>query len=159
MNKQYQFKSTSEFDNTIRENYFELYEKASNGELNSWKDKVPDGYLALIILLDQFPRNMFRNSAKAFQTDILALSLAKEALDMEIDKKIDSQEHKLFMYLPYMHSENIDDQDKCCELLKTHFAYPWASNHREEIKRFGRFPGRNKALNRVSTQDEIEYLS
>ena len=155
LNKQYQFKSTPDFDNIIIENYFELYTNAANGELYHWKEMVPDGYLALTILLDQFPRNMFRNDDISFQTDHLALSLVKEAVDTGINNKIEKLEQKLFIYLPYMHSENIDDQDKCCELLKSDYAYPWAVNHREEINRFGRFPERNIALNRVSTEEEI----
>jgi uncharacterized protein (DUF924 family) len=148
-----------EFDRLIRSKFLPLHEAAARGELAQWEDS-PEGALALVILLDQFPRNMFRGSPHAFATDPLARGVASRGITRGFDRKVDPVLRQFF-YLPFMHSELLADQDHCCELFEvlgdsdlTKFAY----DHRDIIARFGRFPHRNRALERTMTSAEQDFL-
>ena len=128
-----------------------------------WRE-TPEARLALVIVLDQFPRNMFRGSGKAFSTDKVALAAAKCAIDKNWDMKIDEPARQFF-YMPLMHSENLIDQDRCVRLMLTRMPETGAPNllhakvHREVIRRFGRFPYRNEALSRQTTLPEAAFVN
>lgn len=146
------------FDAQIRRRFLALHEVASAGGLAHWAD---DGRscLALVIVLDQFPRNMFRGEARAFATDSLARAAARVILERGWDQRM-TQSEQLFAYLPFEHSESLADQDLSCELTKNFDAEQlrYAIRHREIIQRFGRFPHRNGLLGRENTAAEIEFL-
>lgn len=150
-------------DARIRVKFQPTWEAAAEGRFSLWLT-YPSGALAYIILTDQFPRNMFRGSGKAFATDRAALMAAKCAVDKGWDLKIDEPARQFF-YLPMMHSENLCDQERCVRLMCQRMPESGASNllharaHREVIRKFGRFPYRNQALDRASTQSEAEYVS
>ena len=157
------FTKDEDFDALIRSRFMALHEEAAAGALAGWKDDARS-CLALIVLLDQFPRNMFRASARAFGADALALETARHALACGYDAGMRSVE-RMFVYLPFEHSESLADQQRCCELMQalaafaeTDDAYRYALRHREIIERFGRFPHRNAVLGRVSTAQESEFL-
>ena len=158
-------------DEFIKKNYEKYIIKAVNEELYQW-EKTPDGTLALIIVLDQFSRNVFRNSAKSFTQDKMALKISnaciKNSYDLELEPIM-----KSFIYMPYMHSEDINDQleslKKYDELEKESRSNPelhriivqskdFAQKHYEIIKKYGRYPHRNSILGRKSTDEEIEFL-
>lgn len=143
-----------DFDKLITEKFENIYLMAKMNALEHWK-KTPEGTLALIITLDQFPRNMFRNLAKSFESDSAALSLTKYALDNKMDENLNF-EQKQFLYMPLMHSENISDQELSLTLFSSNNIY--AKRHWAIIKMFNRFPHRNKILGRKSTQEELEFL-
>jgi len=158
------FEKNPALDEEIRARFLPLYEIASNNDLESWK-RAPDSCLALVILLDQFPRNMFRGSAKAFGADPLARDAARVILDNGWDKAM-TPDGRMFAYLPFEHSESLADQERCLALMKEIAVFPdtadlpkWAEAHLAIIRRFGRFPHRNTALGRESTAEEIEFLS
>jgi uncharacterized protein (DUF924 family) len=151
------------FDREIRERFLPLYEEAAAGKLAHLKESAAD-CLALIVLLDQFPRNMFRGTPRAFATDAMALGAARHAVARGFDRELLPVE-RLFVYLPFEHSEALEDQERCCELTKpldahpeTNDVYRYALAHRDIIRRFGRFPHRNAILGRASTPEEIEFL-
>lgn len=146
------------FDRAIRERFLRLYEEAAAGRLAHWAEE-PRGALALVIVLDQFPRNLFRGEARAFATDPMAREIARRVLERGWDKAM-AQPERLFIYLPFEHSESLADQDLACELMKDFSAEQrdYAERHRAIIKRFGRFPHRNDVLGRESTAAEIEFL-
>lgn len=153
------FKSTPELDNEIRDTYYLLWKKAASGELDNWTSSAI-GCLSLTIILDQFPLNMFRGQAKSFSSEEKSIQVAKIAISQELDKQL-TKEQKIFLYMPLMHSENLIDQDMAIELfelagLESNLRF--AKHHRSIIKRFGRFPHRNIALNRESSDEEIAYL-
>jgi uncharacterized protein (DUF924 family) len=152
------FEKNPAFDEEIRQRFLPLYELGIGGKLGNWK-QTPAGCLALIVLLDQFPRNMFRNSARAFAADALALEAAGHAVSMTYDKSM-SVDERSFMYLPFEHSESPADQARSCELMKPlgDEIYRHALRHKEIIDRFGRFPHRNGSLARASTAEEIAFL-
>lgn len=151
------FIKSKDFDNLIIEKFSNTYIKAAKGDLDAWKE-TPEGMLALIIIFDQLPRNMFRGNAQSFATDAKALSLAKEAIAKGFDKKL-TVEQQRFIYMPFMHSENLKDQNKSVELFaKAEMSYNYAVRHREIIQKFGRFPHRNDLLRRSSTKEEINFL-
>lgn len=152
------FEKNPEFDEEIRQGFLPLYEQGAAGKLEHWQN-APDRCLALIVLLDQFPRNMFRNSARAFATDALALAAAKHALAQRYDERL-SVDERTFAYLPFEHSESAADQARSCELMKPlgDEPYRYALRHKEIIDRFGRFPHRNAALGRTSNAEEVEFL-
>ena len=149
-------------DTEIRERFTPLWRRAEAGELDCWVTR-PDSALALLILLDQFPRNMFRGDKTAFSTDCRALAHAKKAIAMGHDLSVDEPERQFF-YLPLMHSECIVDQDRCVRLIMTRMPQtgadnlPFAKEHREVIRKFGRFPYRNAALGRASSEAEAAFL-
>jgi uncharacterized protein (DUF924 family) len=157
------FQKDASFDAEIRSRFLTLHEEAARRGLESWKDDAGD-CLALIVLLDQFPRNMFRSSARAFASDVLAREAARQALRQGHDRGLLPVE-RMFVYLPFEHSEALDDQLLCCELMRslaefeeTKDVYDYAVRHYEIIARFGRFPHRNEALGRASTPEENEFL-
>ncbi len=159
------FSKDPAFDQLIRERFLADYEKAAAGALDDWK-KEPRGCLALILLLDQFSRNMFRGTPRAFATDPQALALAKEAVANAFDRVLRAIE-RAFVYLPFEHSENLADQRESVRLFSEAAEahpelwgfVPYAVQHLEIIERFGRFPHRNAILGRRSTPEELEFLS
>lgn len=151
------FAKDQEFDREITEKFLSSYEEAAKGNLDYWQESLA-GSLALIILLDQFPRNMFREHPKSLATDTKALSIIKAIITKGIDKDAPT-DYKNFLYMPLMHSENLADQELAAKL----FAYDpdnhkYAKMHMEIIKKFGRFPHRNIILGRKSTAEEIDFL-
>ena len=153
------FNSTQEFDDELSEKYLETCQAALNGQLSAWEE-TPQGALALIICLDQFPLNMFRNQPESFAGEALSRQVAARAIEQGFDQSLDDTQ-KAFMYMPYMHSEDMADQDKVLELFSNAGLgdnLKWAKHHREIVVRFGRFPHRNAILGRESTPEEIAYL-
>ena len=153
------FASTPELDASIRQRFGHLHEKLSR-ELPKEVTEDARAALAAIILFDQFPRNMYRGTAKAFSTDDLALRIAREALEKRLDEGM-PPEQKQFLYLPFQHSEVSADQEHSVMLyqaLGNEEGIRYAVDHRDIIQRFGRFPHRNKALGRASTPDETAFL-
>ena len=121
---------------------------------------MPDGALALCILLDQFPRNAFRNTPRMFATDARARAIAQMAIESAFDDAVD-EDLRQFLYMPFMHSEDIADQDRCVELTQGLATdnHRYAVLHRDIIRRFGRFPHRNDILGRASTPEERQFLA
>jgi uncharacterized protein (DUF924 family) len=153
------FKKDTAFDDEIRSRFCKTYEAAARGELTAW-EATREGALALAIVLDQFPRNMFRGSARAFAADPLALAVATRAIERGFDLQLPVQERSFF-YLPFEHSERMADQERCCELFRSTGdaeLLEWAALHPDIIRRFGRFPHRNAALGRVTTAEEQAFL-
>jgi len=147
------------FDAEIRRRYLGLWRKAADGELSSWETS-DDGALALVIVLDQFPRNLFRGEAQAYSTDRTAREVARRAIDRGADGRIDPQLRE-FLYLPFMHSEEIADQLHCVELFRNAANaenLEYAKSHADIIRRFGRFPHRNHVLGRATTPEEQAFL-
>ena len=153
------FKKNDAFDQDIRRRFLETYEAAAAGTLGAW-EATPDGVLALVIVLDQFPRNMFRGAARAFAADPLARAVADRALARGFDRAM-AQTDRQFFYLPFEHSEMLADQDRCCDLFRATGdaeLVKWAELHADIIRRFGRFPHRNAALGRTTTAEEQAFL-
>lgn len=147
------------FDAELRATWLPAHEAAARGELAAW-EATAEGMLALLLLLDQFPRNMFRGSAHAYATDGLAYSLAGRALARRDDLKFENP-WKRFFYLPFMHSERLADQECCLDLCRAAGdaeSYEAAQVHLHIIARFGRFPHRNAALGRLTTLEEQAFL-
>ncbi|RME13802.1 MAG: DUF924 domain-containing protein [Alphaproteobacteria bacterium] len=148
-------------DAQIRERFLATWERAQEGAFSLWLT-YPSGVLAYLILMDQFPRNMFRGEGRAFASDRAALAAAKCAIDKGWDLRIDEPARQFF-YLPLMHSESQCDQDRCVRLMLTRMPEAGAANllhakaHREVIRRFGRFPYRNAALARADTPNERAF--
>ncbi len=146
-----------EFDKAITEKFLGYYEEATKGNLDHWQKSLA-GSLALIILFDQFPRNMFRNHAKSYSTDAQALAITKSTIIKGMDKEA-SMEYRHFLYMPLMHSENLSDQTLSVRLFANMpSADKHARAHMEIIRKFGRFPHRNAILGRKSTAEEIKFL-
>lgn len=156
------YKSDPAFDAKICDRFEATWKQAAEGALSLWLT-YPSGTLAYIILTDQFPRNMFRDDAKAFATDTIARAAAKMAIDRKWDLKIDEPARQFF-YLPLMHAENLCDQDRAVRLIHTRMPEHGANNvdhacaHRAVIRDFGRFPYRNDALGRKTTSAEQAFL-
>ena len=157
------FKKDPAFDDEIRLRFRSLYDEAVQGRLDHWQGDA-HGCLALILVLDQFSRNMFRDSAKAFAADAEALVLARHATAQGFDKTMPLV-HRTFYYLPFEHSEDLQDQLVSVELFRAcerHDGYQrsldYALRHMEVIQRFGRFPHRNETLGRESTPEEVAFL-
>lgn len=154
------FKKSSEFDREIKRRFGDRYRQAAGGILNNWCND-PHEILALIILLDQFPRNMFRNLPQAFATDSQAVELTKYAVEHNYQKNLSTDE-RAFLYMPLMHSENEPEQAQCVRLfqeLGKEDNLKFAIKHKQIIDRFGRFPHRNQILSRKSTPEEAEFLT
>lgn len=157
---QHWFNSTKALDDQIRGSYESLWEQAASGALDDWK-KTPEGCLALVIILDQFPLNMFRGEAKSFSTEQKAVAVTQHALKLGMDQKL-SLDQVAFLYMPLMHSESLADQDRsvaCFEEAGLQYNLDFAKHHREIVRRFGRFPHRNEILGRESTPEEQEWLA
>jgi uncharacterized protein (DUF924 family) len=153
------FKKDDAFDAEIRGRFLATYRAAAAGKLAAWAD-TPDGALALLLVLDQFPRNMFRGSAQSFATDPMALGLAKAAVARGFDQVL-QMPLRQFFYLPLMHSEDLGDQERCVALyraLDDTNLLKWADLHLDVIRRFGRFPHRNALLVRTTRPDEQAFL-
>jgi uncharacterized protein (DUF924 family) len=157
------FAKDDAFDAEIRTRFLALVEDATGGKLVAWQRHAAT-CLALIVLLDQFPRNLFRGDARAFAADRLAREAAHHALAQGYDQTMLPVERQ-FVYLPLEHSESLDDQERCLALMKslamfdeTKDLHIWAEKHRVIIARFGRFPHRNLALGRTSTPEEAAFL-
>jgi len=154
------YKQDDSFDRTIRDRFGGLWDEASAGACDGWA-MGPRGALALVILLDQFPRNMFRGSARSFASDAHALRVAHLALSHGWDLRLEGLLRQ-FYYMPFMHSERLTDQDRAVRLMKARMEETdnlfHARAHREIIRRFGRFPYRNEALGRETTEAEQAFL-
>ncbi len=147
------------FDAELRARFLDHHFAAARREHETWLDDA-EGALALILLLDQVPRNVFRDSAHAFATDPLAREYAMRAIGAGFDLRVDPA-LRIFMYLPFEHSETLDDQDRSvalCETLGDANYLKYAEAHRDVIRRFGRFPHRNRALARANTPEEQAWL-
>ena len=157
------FRKDAAFDERIRARYGALHEAASRLELEKWRSEA-DTMLALVVVLDQFSRNLYRGEARAFAQDAHALECARQALARGDDVALLPVQRQ-FLYLPLEHSEDLADQERCVELMRGLEAYEetrgltqWAEKHCVIIARFGRFPHRNAALGRTSTPEELEFL-
>jgi uncharacterized protein (DUF924 family) len=147
------------FDRAIRDGFLSTYEAAAAGELRDW-ERTPEGALALVIALDQFPRNMFRGEARSYAADPLARAVSARARAQGFDRKVEPA-LRSFFYLPLMHSERAEDQSECVALFKElsdENGLRFAELHAALIRQFGRFPHRNTALGRDTTAEERAYL-
>jgi len=152
------FEKDAALDDEIRRRFLSTYEAAASGRLTDWEQNA-EGALALLILLDQFPRNMFRGDARAFATDALARAVASRGILHGFDGAIPDM--RTFFYLPFMHSENPADQERAVSFYRAHNEaenLKWAELHADIIREFGRFPHRNAVLGRVTTPEERAFL-
>jgi uncharacterized protein (DUF924 family) len=153
------YKKDGAFDDEVRRLYFGLWQDASAGKLSSW-EASDDGALALVIVLDQFPRNMFRGDISTYASDPLAREVAGRAIDRGVDGRIDPALLE-FLYMPFMHSEQFSDHERCVALFeKSGNAnnLKYALDHADIVRRFGRFPHRNQMLGRETTPEEQAFL-
>jgi uncharacterized protein (DUF924 family) len=158
------FKSTAEFDDALRRDFLGDYEAAAAGTVCSW-EHLPEGALALVLLLDQIPRNIFRGTPRAYATDVTARAAADRALQQGFDRLV-PQVWRLFFYMPFHHSEDIADQRRSVALFDALPRNPdrraslrrYGRPYVEVIERFGRFPHRNAILGRKSTPEEIAFI-
>jgi uncharacterized protein (DUF924 family) len=157
------FLKSPQFDQEIRDRFLSTYEQAAIGQLDDWQTSS-SGALALILLLDQFPRNLFRNQPQAFATDTKAIAVAQAAIARGFDQQHPPVQRQFF-YLPLEHSENLEHQQRCVDLARALSHHPevataltYALRHQQIIERFGRFPHRNQILGRLSTAEETAFL-
>lgn len=158
--QEYWWKKDDSFDQRIKDKFSKVHLSASMGETYSWRMSA-HGRLAEIIVLDQFSRNMFRNSSESFKYDSQALVLSQEAIHNNCQTHL-TPNQRSFLYMPFMHSESICIQEKSMELYSEKGLeenYGFAKRHYEIIKQFGRFPHRNDILGRISTSEEKEFLT
>ena len=153
------FAKSDAFDDSFRSRFIDAHEAAAAGQLAAWSQDA-EGALALLILLDQFPRNAFRGKARMFSTDAQARDVARAAVAAGFDRQVD-EALRPFFYMPFMHSESLDDQKRCvalCQPLDDN-TRRFAVMHRDIVERFGRFPHRNEVLGRESTAAEKRFLA
>ncbi len=156
------FVQNTDFDQEIIQRFQADYERAAQGQLTRWTETARGG-LALILVLDQFPRNMFRNDPRAFATDQMAQGVAEDMIAAGFDRQLRSVE-RYFVYIPFMHSERREHQQRSVTLFqqlaeqRAYFDTSYAVRHQQVIVRFGRFPHRNSVLGRVSTPAELAFL-
>lgn len=153
------FSKDDSFDQACRDRFMPTYEAAARGDLNEW-ELTPDGALAVILLLDQFPRNMFRGQRETYKTDPVALMAADRAIERGFDHEVDPL-FRRFFYLPFMHSESLGDQERSValnEALGAEDSVKYAHHHHDIVARFGRFPHRNAILGRETTPEEEAFL-
>ncbi len=153
------FKKDAALDAAITSRFAVAHEAAARGELSHWEDD-PEGVYALLLLLDQFPRNMFRDSPRAYATDGAAVALAERAIAKGFDRTYDNPERRFF-YLPFMHAEDLALQERCVDLTRASGddeSFKYAVIHRDIIRDFGRFPHRNAVLGRETTEAERAFL-
>ena len=157
------FRKDPGFDAAVQKLFGELYEEAAAGQLDGWRDDARD-CLALVIVLDQFPRNMFRGDGRTHATDAKALETSKYAVEHALDRELPAFQ-RMFLYMPFMHSENASDQLRSVELFGRLADEPgapdvtsYAVGHMKIVERFGRFPHRNEILGRATTPEEAEFL-
>ena len=161
INSQQWFEKNAAFDQLLSQRFGELLKQAAAVELYTWRNTL-QGRLAEIILLDQFSRNIYRDSAAAFAQDSMALALAQEAVAAGALQQFDSIDQRRFILMPYMHSESQRIHQRAEQLFKQHTneqTYGFEIKHKVIIDRFGRYPHRNKILGRTSTAEEIEFLT
>ncbi|AMM14414.1 hypothetical protein AX768_10180 [Burkholderia sp. PAMC 28687] len=161
------FKKSPAFDASLRERFGQMLESALRGELASWQ-ATPPGALALIVMLDQFTRNCFRGTPRAFSGDMMALKLARELVDTGKERSLPTPCHRMFVAMPFEHDENLESQREAVRLHQILFdetrdkdiesGLKYAILHAEVIEKFGRFPHRNAILGRESTAEELEWL-
>jgi uncharacterized protein (DUF924 family) len=153
------FKKDAAFDSEVTERFLSLWENAAAGKLSRWEE-TPEGALALAIVLDQFPRNMFRGQRRAYESDALALAVAERAITRGFEQRLPHSDRR-FLYLPFEHSECLPDQERSLELARRYgddeFTR-YAEEHADIVRRFGRFPHRNAVLDRATTPDEQAFL-
>jgi len=156
------YNSPKSLDNAILQEFYPTWVSIMDGKFGMWLT-YPSGSLAYILVLDQFTRNMFRGTSKAFSSDLVALAAAKQAIKHKFDLAID-EPGRQFFYLPLMHSESLQDQERCIRLMHERMPLEGMNNllharaHREVIRKFGRFPTRNEALSRKNTAHEAAYM-
>jgi uncharacterized protein (DUF924 family) len=157
------FRKDPAFDAEVTERFASLYEEAAAGDLDGWRDDARS-CLALVILLDQFPRNMFRGDGRTHATDGKALETSKYSVEHALDRELPAFQ-RMFLYMPFMHSENAEDQCRSVGLFGRLAEEPgapdvtsYAVRHKEIVERFGRFPHRNAILGRRTTPEEAEFL-
>ena len=156
------YNSSKSLDNAILQEFYPTWVSIMDGKFGMWLT-YPSGSLAYILVLDQFSRNMFRGTSKAFSSDLIALAAAKQAIKHKFDLAID-EPGRQFFYLPLMHSESLQDQERCIRLMHERMPLEGMNNllharaHREVIRKFGRFPTRNEALSRKNTAHEADYM-
>lgn len=157
------YEARDALDETCRERFGQPWQDLQAGHLEIWRSG-PDSMMSYILLADQLPRNMYRNTANAFASDVRARSAAKQAIDASWDMRFGERDRQFF-YMPLMHSECIEDQERCVRLVCTRMPEAGAATllharaHREIIRRHGRFPTRNAALGRSSSAAELTYLN
>lgn len=152
------FEKDEALDEAVRKRFLHVYEAAAEGKLADWETSA-QGALALLLLLDQFPRNMFRGDARAYATDAQARGVASRAILHGFDGAFTDM--RTFFYLPFMHSEDLADQERAVVFYRAHDAsdgLKWAELHADIIRRFGRFPHRNAVLGRTTTTEERAFL-
>ena len=156
------YNSSKSLDNAILQEFYPTWVSIMDGKFGMWLT-YPSGSLAYILVLDQFSRNMFRGTSKAFSSDLIALAAAKQAIKHKFDLAID-EPGRQFFYLPLVHSESLQDQERCIRLMHERMPLEGMNNllharaHREVIRKFGRFPTRNEALSRKNTAHEADYM-
>lgn len=162
------FVKNPDFDQEIRQRFLTDYENAAAGSIDHWQED-PQSAIALLLLLDQFPRNLFRGQPRSFATDSQARVIAAHLVDTGQDQQL-TPAQRFFVYVPFEHSEALTDQNRCIELMQNLVntvpdldkglkgGLDYAIRHRDVIQRFGRFPHRNEILGRQSTPEEIEFL-
>ena len=156
------YNSPKSLDNAILQEFYPTWVSIMDGKFGMWLT-YPSGSIAYILVLDQFSRNMFRGTSKAFSSDRIALAAAKQAIKHKFDLAID-EPGRQFFYLPLMHSESLQDQERCIRLMHERMPLEGMNNllharaHREVIRKFGRFPTRNEALSRKNTAHEADYM-
>lgn len=158
--KQQWFVSTPELDQEILDKFEAVWEQALNGDLDHWMNEA-ESSLALVIVLDQFPLNMFRGAAKAFKSERKSVEVTLHALDHHFDQLLD-KDKLAFLLMPLMHSEELSEQNLSVSLFKEHQLESnlrFAKHHREIVKKYGRFPHRNHILGRKNTEEETQYLN
>jgi uncharacterized protein (DUF924 family) len=158
------FRKDPAFDAGVTQRFTDLYEEAAAGELDGWHDEA-ESCLALVIVLDQFPRNMFRGDGRTHAQDGRALETARYAVEHALDRELPAFQ-RMFLYMPFMHSESVEDQRRSVGLFGDLAAEPGAPDvvsyavaHREIVERFGRFPHRNEILGRETTPEEAVFLT
>ncbi len=156
------FEVNPAFDKQVKDRFHVIYNMACEGLCDGWQEDA-DGAVALCLVLDQFPRNMFRDTARAYESDDKALLTAKYAVSKGYNHLLTPVRRK-FLYMPYMHSESLSDQNKCVELFAAMKAddplsYDYAVKHMKVVERFGRFPHRNPILGRENAPEEDAFLA
>jgi len=158
------FRKDPEFDARVTKQFAGLYEEAAAGELDGWRDDA-ESCLALVIVLDQFPRNMFRGDRRTHAEDDRALGTSKYAVEHALDRELPAFQ-RMFLYMPFMHSENVEDQRRSVELFErlageegAPDVVSYAVAHKDIVERFGRFPHRNEILGRETTSEEAVFLT
>jgi uncharacterized protein (DUF924 family) len=161
------FKKNAAFDTSLHARFGALLESALSGELACWS-ATPPGALALIVMLDQFTRNCYRGTPRAFSGDKMALELARELVETDAERSLPTPYHRMFVAMPFEHDENLESQREAVRLYQILFdetrekdigsGLKYAIQHAEVIERFGRFPHRNVILGRESTAGEVEWL-